>query len=104
MLGKRFKRISDAIFKADQPTIDQWFRDLDTEVALAERQKLVKEKIFQAIDKGIEVTKITEITGIPSKTIYTWIKKRKQKDYIKEAKEMVAKAEEEQNAETKKIS
>jgi len=99
MMGKRIKRISDAIFGADQPTIDKWFADIDREVALAEKQESVKTKIFQAVDKGIEVKKLEEITGIPRRTIYCWLRKRKKKkDYVKEAMDLKQATEEKQDA------
>lgn len=77
-MSKIFKKISDAILKADQTTIDQWFTQLDNEISLVEKQEKVKAKIFEALAKGVEPSKIAKITGIPLRTIYGW-KKRKEK-------------------------
>ena len=106
-MGKRIARISRAIFGADQSTIDKWFMDLDREIVLAQRQNKVKQKLFEAINKGVEPSKIAEITGIPIKTIYTWIQKTKKQptlpeasDYIKEAKELKESMEKPQSAKT----
>jgi len=96
-MSRIFKRISDAILKADQSTIDRWFQQIDNEIALAEKQEKVKAKILEALAKGISVQKISEITGIPLRTVYTW-KKRSSKDYIKEAKELKEKMEQPQDA------
>jgi len=76
-MSKIFKRISDAIFKADQATIDQWFQQIDNEITLAEKQEKVKAKILEALAKGVSPQKISEITGIPLRTIYTWKTKKK---------------------------
>ena len=92
-MGKRIKRISDAIFRADQSKIDQWFIRLDMETALAKRHNKVKQKVFEALNEGVEPSKIAEITGIPVATVYTWLKKAKKKDYIQEAKELKASME-----------
>jgi len=79
-MGRRLKQISDALLGIDQSKIDQWFRDLDTQIASAEKQEAVKKKVFEAIDKGIEAKKIAEITEIPVGTIYTWIRRRRKKE------------------------
>jgi len=76
-MSKIFKRISDAILKADQTTIDQWLTNIDKEIQLVEQQEKVKAKIFEALAKGVSPQKISEITGIPLRTIYTWKTKKK---------------------------
>jgi hypothetical protein len=97
-MSKLFKRISDAVLKADQVTLEQWITNIDKEVQLVEKQNKIKAKIYEALEKGVEPKKIAQITGIPVGTIYTWRKRKKQwlamresvkeKDYIKEAKEL----------------
>ena len=81
MLKRTFRRISEAVLKADQPTIDQWFISLDQEIASAKKQVQVKAKVLEAYHNGVDGQKIHDITGIPLGTIYTWEKEdRKAKE------------------------
>ena len=99
MVKRFFRRISESVLKADQPTIDQWFISLDQEIAYAKKQAHVKAKVLEAFYSGVQAKKISEITGVPEGTIYGWVEqdKKAKGSYIKEAKELKESMEKPQN-------
>lgn len=100
------RKIVKSLRDASQTKIEQWLQNIsqaiatkgiDVEAYNQKKQELLP-KLIEAQQKGIAVRELSKITGISRATISRWV--NEQKDYVKEAQEMVAKAEAETHAKT----
>jgi Fic family protein len=100
-------QMAQALLTASQAKIDGWLHAIDTVISqkpdiqkYIENKNLLMPKLLEARAKGVTLRELATITGIPHQTIAKWLKQAKEKDYIKEAKELVASTEQAPNAKT----
>ncbi len=105
------KAFKPALLDVKQTTIETWIQKLKALISDKEKQLLLQKEaeerrmqlipfLKDAQTKGITLREMAEITGLSHATIGRWLnpeqykrKPKRKKDYIEEAKELVAKAE-----------